>query len=86
MQILADVLQKPVRLLANPYGSCIGAAWVAAIGSGQDVGWNDVQRLSGLGATVEPDTPNADVYDRGYADFRKLYEVLKPMFHASGGS
>ena len=54
MQIMADVLQQPVRLLANPYGSCVGAAWVAAIGSGQNVGWNDVQRLSGLDATIEP--------------------------------
>ena len=59
MQIMADVLQQPVRLLANPYGSCVGAAWVAAIGSGQNVGWNDVQRLSGLGATIEPSQSNA---------------------------
>jgi xylulokinase len=80
MQILADVMQKPVRLLANPYGSCVGAAWVAAIGSGQTVGWNDVQRLSGLGATIAPDPSRAAVYDRGYSEFRDLYETLRPLF------
>jgi xylulokinase len=84
MQIMAEVLQQPVRLLGNPYGSCVGAAWVAAIGSGQNVGWNDVQRLSGLDATIEPSQSNAAAYDRGYAEFRQLYETLKPMFHARG--
>ena len=64
----------------TPYGSCVGAAWVAAIGSGQNVGWDDVQRLSGLGGTIAPDPPRAAVYDRGYAEFRDLYETLKPLF------
>ena len=85
MQIMADVLQQPVRLLASPHGSCVGAAWVAAVGSGQNVGWNDVQQLSGLGATIEPNPTNGATYDRGYAEFRQLYETLKPMFQARGG-
>lgn len=80
MQILADVLQQPVQLLANPYGSCVGAAWVAAIGSGQDVGWSDIQGLSGRGACISPDPLHAAVYDRGYREFRDLYETLKPLF------
>ena len=80
MQIMADVLQKPVRLLANAHGSCVGAAWVAAIGSGQHVGWDDVQRLSGLGDTIAPDPSRAAIYDRGYSEFRDLYETLKPLF------
>lgn len=80
MQILADVLQKPIWLLANPYGSCVGAAWVAAIGAGQNVGWNDVQRLSGLEASITPDPSHAAVYDRGYEEFRGLYNTLKPLF------
>ena len=80
MQIVADVLQQPVQLLENPYGSCVGAAWVAAIGSGQDVGWNDIQCLSSLGAFITPDPSHAAVYDRGYREFRDLYEILKPLF------
>lgn len=86
MQIIADVLQQPVRLLANPYGSCVGAAWVAAIGSGQDVDWSDVQRLSRIGAMIEPNPANAAVYNRGYAEFRQLYETLKPVFQARSDS
>jgi xylulokinase len=80
MQITADVLQTPVRLLASAHGSCVGAAWVAAIGSGADVGWNDVQRLSGVGDTIAPDPSRAAIYDRGYSEFRSLYETLKPLF------
>jgi xylulokinase len=82
MQIMADVLQRPVRLLGNPYGSCVGAAWVAAIGSGQDVQWTGVQILSGLGETIEPMSANVSDYDRGYAEFRNLYETLKPVFRS----
>jgi xylulokinase len=82
MQIMADVLQAPVRLLENAHGSSVGAAWVAAIGSGQNVAWTDVQRLSALGATVMPEASRAPIYDRGYAEFRQLYETLKPFFHA----
>ena len=55
MQIVADVLQADVQLLENPYGSCVGAAWVAAVGSGRAVGWGDVTRMVRLGRLVRPD-------------------------------
>ena len=80
MQIVADVLQQPVRLLENAHGSCVGAAWVAAVGSGQEVGWGDVGRLASFGDTVQPNRANAAIYDRGYQEFRALYEALKPIF------
>jgi xylulokinase len=80
MQIVADVLQAEVQLLENPYGSCVGAAWVAAVGSGQGVGWGDVTRMVRLGRVVEPQVGNVATYERGYRDYRALYEALRPWF------
>jgi xylulokinase len=85
MQIAADVLRQPIQLLSNAHGSCVGAAWVAAIGSGAGVAWDGVGVLSQLGELVKPNPANGTVYDQGYADFRELYETLKPLFHKRGG-
>jgi xylulokinase len=81
MQIMADVAGRPVQTLTDHHGSSVGAAWVAAIGSGQDVRWEDIGRLVGYGEVFEPDPANVAMYDQGYADFRALYETLKPFFH-----
>ena len=82
MQVTADVVGAPVRLLRQSHGSCVGAAWVAAMGSGQNVGWGDVTRLARFGRTVRPNPANAAVYARGYRDFRALYEALRALFRA----
>jgi xylulokinase len=80
MQIVADVLQAPVRLIDNSHGSAIGAAFVAAVASGGNVRWADAGRLARLGATIQPDPANAAVYNRGYRDYRALYAALQPVF------
>jgi xylulokinase len=85
MQIVADILQAPVRLLDNVHGSSVGAAWVAAIASGQNVGWADVARLTSLGGTITPNPANAAAYDRGYREYRDLYLALKPIFRMRAG-
>ncbi len=48
--------------------------------SGAATDWRDVAKLSRRGATLTPDPANAAIYDRGYAEFRELYETLKPVF------
>lgn len=80
MQIMADVAGNPVRTLSNHYGSSVGAAWVAAVGSGQKVGWDDIRELVGTGDVYYPNPGNAAVYERGYQDFRHLYDALRPFF------
>ena len=85
MQIMADVLQAPIRLIENAHGSAIGAAFVAAVATGADVTWADAGRLAKLGATIEPRVANAMVYEHGYRDFRALYEALKPLFGSRAG-
>jgi xylulokinase len=81
MQIVADVLQADVQVLENPHGSCVGAAWVAAVGSSSGVAWGDVARMARLGPVIRPDRANGDTYTRGYRAYRALYEALKPVFH-----
>jgi xylulokinase len=80
MQIMADVIGAPVQLLDNPYGSSVGAAWVAAIGTGLASDWNGISRLATRGALIEPNPANRTVYDNGYARYRAAYDALKPVF------
>ena len=84
MRMMADILQAPVRLLENHHGSCVGAAWVAAVASGSGATWEDVLRLVRYGEVIAPDPGNAEIYTRGYADFRALYVTLRPFFHRAG--
>ncbi|HEX2526069.1 MAG TPA: FGGY family carbohydrate kinase [Geminicoccus sp.] len=81
MQIQADILQAPIRLLENHHGSCVGAAWVAAVGAALGVTWQDITRLCGWGELIEPDPANAPAYQEAYGSYRSLYPALRPFFH-----
>ncbi len=56
MQIVADVCGRPVRVLAEAHGSSIGAAWVAAVGTGR-AKWEDVAAPSDACSSPRPDRP-----------------------------
>ena len=73
MQIVADVLQKPVQRLTGHPGSCLGAAWTAAMGVGLADDWGGVSRFVGYGDRLDPDPRNAAAYGDGYRAFRDLY-------------
>ncbi|WP_373504062.1 FGGY-family carbohydrate kinase [Aestuariivirga sp.] len=76
MQIVADVLQQPVQRLAGHPGSCLGAAWTAAVGAGLTDDWSGVNRFVTRLDRLEPDRSKADVYHAGYKRFRELYHRL----------
>ena len=80
MQIAADVLDMEVQLLANHPGSCLGAAWLAGIGSGAVSDWTGVSRFITPGRLVSPIPQNSTFYDERYAQYRDLYERLRPLF------
>lgn len=82
MQIVADILGEEVQLLANHPGSCLGAAWVAAVGVGL-ADWDDARELVEAGARLSPDPQTRALYDAGYVRFRELYARLLG-FHAWG--
>jgi xylulokinase len=76
MQIVADVLQKPIQRLTGHPGSCLGAAWTAAIGAGLTDDWSGVARFVGFGDRLDPDPRHAGVYAAGYREFRDLYRRM----------
>jgi xylulokinase len=76
MQIVADALQRPLQRLTGHPGSCLGAAWTAAIAVGLESDWSAVARFVGDAGRIEPDRANAAVYRHGYRRFRQLYRRL----------
>lgn len=81
MQIVADVLQKPLQRLGGHPGSCLGAAWTAAMGAGLAGDWAGVNRFVTRLDRLEPDRGKADVYQQGYKRFRRLYQRLASSSH-----
>ena len=73
MQIVADVLQAPLETLTGHPGSCLGAAWTAAVAAGATADWGAVSAFVSRDAVIEPQPANADVYREGYRRFRRLY-------------
>jgi xylulokinase len=73
MQIVADVLQKPLLRLAGHPGSCIGAAWTAAIGAGLTDDWAAISGFVRPADRIEPEPGNAGVYAQSYRRYRELY-------------
>lgn len=78
MQIVADVLGRPVQRLSGHPGSCLGAAWTAAVGVGLTDDWAGASRFVTRGEMIEPNPENANVYEAGYATYRELYRRLGP--------
>jgi xylulokinase len=78
MQIVADVLQRPVQRLNGHPGSSLGAAWTAAVGVGL-ADWPGISRFVEYGEQIQPDPRNAEVYGAGYRRFRELYGRLKDL-------
>lgn len=73
MQIVSDVLQAPLHTLRGHPGSCLGAAWTAAIGTGATRDWNGIAAFVTPGDVIRPDPGNAAVHRAGYTRFRQLY-------------
>ena len=86
MQIVADVLGQPVQRLSGHPGSCLGAAWMAAMGTGLADDWNGVSAFVSRDTPVEPVAAHRAVYDAAYEDYRELYAALRPLFHKHGGA
>jgi xylulokinase len=85
MQIVADILQVEVQLLEGHPGSCLGAAWTAAIATGLDADWDGITRFVRPGARITPNPANARLHDAGYALFRETYGRLAPLHAPRAG-
>lgn len=78
MQIVADILGAPVQRMKNHPGSCLGAAWTAAVGAGL-ADWEGIGAFVATADRLEPRPQNRAVYDAGYARFRDLYVRLHSL-------
>jgi xylulokinase len=76
MQIVADVLQKPVQRLAGHPGSCVGVAWTAAIGAGLASDWSAISAFVSPADRIEPRPQTAETYRQGYRRYREIYRRL----------
>lgn len=81
-QVLADVLQKPLRIARRPEVGARGAAMAALVASDQSFDREEWTRPEGY---VEPRQEMADLYDEGFAAYlsrlesaRELWDLLSP--------
>jgi xylulokinase len=84
-RIRADVYRLPVRPLRSAEGGLLGAGLLAGAGAGW---FDDVARaaddLVPLAAEVAPEPTTADLYDRLYAEFQALHDLLDARWPAWG--
>ena len=86
MQIKADITGKRIVVPSSDTATALGAALLAGVGTGMYPSFE-----AAVKATVKtkceymPDSAAKDVYDRGYAVYRKLYENLKSMMGEKQG-
>src|SRR5262245_944855 len=81
-QILADVLERPVAVLANPDAAVARAVGLVALERHGVLAASDVEALAGTTATYEPTTAHRDRYNRMHAQFVAAFEALRPIHQA----
>ena len=88
MQMMADILQIPVRVPANPrYVGTMGAYYCAMIGLGLAKDYADAIATQSLGeeTVYTPNPENFAVYDKNFSIYSKLYQTLKPLYDELNG-
>ncbi len=80
-QILADVVGRELTSIVAQGGASLGAALVAAVGSGALADWRAASEYVELGKLVEPRVENAASYGEGYAMYQQLQGMLTPVSH-----
>lgn len=80
-QIKSDIYRAPVTTLQSAEGGALGAALLAAVGTGV---YPDLQvaleQMVQEGRTYQPNAAAARQYDRSFALFRELHDVMQPYY------
>lgn len=85
LRIIADVLDRPVRIVGTAESAAHGAAILAAVGTGGFDSANDAcEAAVEVGEAIEP-TRDAAIYEEEYGIYRDLYPALKPSFERQSG-
>jgi xylulokinase len=79
-QIMADVLDRPIRQVADPVLANVrGAAFAGAVALG-DLRWEDIPGRIEIAATYEPSGPSRLVHARSYRTLVDLYRRNRRLF------
>ena len=80
-QSIANILNNRVCVLDKEEGPSLGAAMLAAVGTGA---YETVEAAAGqivhVLDTIEPDAEIAARYEEKYRQFQQIYPALKPVF------
>jgi xylulokinase len=80
LRILASVLRLPLERMESEEGSAFGAALLAGVRAGVFADATEAAaRCVRARDRIEPDPAWAEVYARGYDNYRLLYPTLKPL-------
>jgi xylulokinase len=80
LQIAADVLDQPVRRILRHPGSCLGAAFVAGVGTGSIRHWSDIAAYVKEDRVFVPKKSSARRYAEKYQLWRETYERLRTLY------
>jgi len=74
MQMMADIMQMPIRIHKSEQTCAVGAAMFAATAAGLYNKVEDAMQAMGRGFETEyiPDTSKAEVYNKRYAQYKKF--------------
>jgi xylulokinase len=79
--IFAAVFDRPLLVPEVVDGGALGAAMLAAVGTGLASGYADLgRRWTRIAYVEQPDPALVDCYARVYADFTRLEAALSPLF------
>jgi xylulokinase len=78
-QVLADVLGRTVRRVADPlYANARGAAYIASVGLGR-IRFDDIPGLTRFDRTFEPDASTRAIHDRRFRAFVEVARRMRPI-------
>ena len=80
LQIVADVLGRPLRLVDSPEASALGAAQLAMLGTGMVKRFEDLAVMVSPTGSVEPDAARHALYDRLFEVYQRLYGKVQDEF------
>jgi xylulokinase len=82
-QIIADVMQRPVKVVRESESTCLGAGMLAAAAVGIHKNIELAARsMSGVSSVFEPESSNIGVYQELYEAYRMIYPALRNVFPA----
>ena len=78
--LTADVLEQPIQRLLRHPGSCLGAAFVAGVGTGAIDDWSAIGRYVQPDRVFEPEPSRWPAYRDAYDVYRDLYRKLETLY------